>query len=45
MITMYVTYSGDAQTPFNRDHWINVHLPLVPRMLGPPRSKSAFEKV
>ena len=26
---MYVTYAGDAGTKFNRDHWINVHLPLV----------------
>lgn len=29
MITMLVTYAGDEQTPFNRDHWINVHFPLV----------------
>ena len=29
MITMYVTYAGDAGTKFNRDHWMNVHLPLV----------------
>lgn len=29
MITMLVTYAGDEQTPFDRDHWINVHLPLV----------------
>ena len=35
MITMYVTYSGDAQTPFNRDHWINVHLPMVRECWGP----------
>ena len=26
---MYVTYAGDAGTKFARDHWINVHLPLV----------------
>jgi uncharacterized protein (TIGR02118 family) len=26
---MYVTYAGDADTPFDREHWINVHLPLV----------------
>ena len=26
---MYVTYAGDADTEFDRDHWINVHLPLV----------------
>ncbi len=35
MITMYVTYAGNAQTPFNRDHWINVHLPLVRECWGP----------
>ena len=29
MITMYVTYAGNAGTQFDRDHWINVHLPLV----------------
>ena len=29
MVTMYVTYGGDADTRFDRDHWINVHLPLV----------------
>ena len=29
MVTMYVTYAGDAHTRFDRDHWINVHLPLV----------------
>ncbi len=26
---MYVTYAGEADTKFDRDHWINVHLPLV----------------
>ena len=35
MITMYVTYSGNADTPFDRDHWINVHLPLVRECWGP----------
>ena len=35
MITMYVTYAGDAQTPFDRDHWINVHMPLVREAWGP----------
>ena len=35
MITMYVTYAGDADTPFDRDHWINVHLPLVRECWGP----------
>lgn len=29
MVTMYVTYAGTAETPFDRQHWINVHLPLV----------------
>lgn len=29
MITMLVTYAGDDTTPFNRSHWIDVHLPLV----------------
>ena len=35
MITMYVTYAGDADTPFDRDHWINVHMPLVREAWGP----------
>ncbi len=35
MITMYVTYAGDVDTPFDRDHWINVHLPLVRECWGP----------
>lgn len=35
MITMFVTYAGDAKTPFNREHWINVHLPLVRECWGP----------
>ncbi len=35
MITMYVTYAGDADTPFDREHWINVHLPLVRESWGP----------
>lgn len=29
MVTMYVTYAGTTETPFDRAHWINVHLPLV----------------
>ncbi len=29
MVTMYVTYSGDADTSFDRDYWIDSHLPLV----------------
>jgi uncharacterized protein (TIGR02118 family) len=32
---MYVTYAGDADTPFDREHWINVHLPLVRECWGP----------
>lgn len=35
MITMLVTYAGDAQTPFDRDYWINVHFPLVRESWGP----------
>ena len=29
MVTMYVTYAGNAATRFDRDHWLDVHLPLV----------------
>jgi len=35
MTTMFVTYNGNADTPFNREHWINVHLPLVRECWGP----------
>jgi hypothetical protein len=35
MITMYVTYAGSADTPFDREHWINVHFPLVLECWGP----------
>ncbi len=35
MITMYVTYAGNADTPFGREYWINVHLPLVRECWGP----------
>ena len=35
MITLYVTYAGTAETPFDREHWINVHLPLVRECWGP----------
>ena len=35
MIAMYVTYAGDAQTPFDREHWINVHIPLVRECWAP----------
>lgn len=35
MITMLVTYAGDEQTPFDRDHWINVHFPLVRESWAP----------
>lgn len=34
MITMLVTYAGDEETPFDRDHWINVHFPLVRESWG-----------
>lgn len=35
MITMLVTYAGDDKTRFDRDHWINVHFPLVRACWGP----------
>lgn len=35
MTTMIVTYAGDAGTPFDRRHWIDVHLPLVRAGWGP----------
>ena len=35
MIAMYVTYAGDADTPFNREHWLKVHFPLVRQCWGP----------
>jgi uncharacterized protein (TIGR02118 family) len=35
MITMPVTYAGDEQTQFDRDHWINVHFPLVRESWAP----------
>lgn len=35
MITMLVTYAGDENTPFNRDHWINVHFPIVRECWSP----------
>lgn len=35
MITMIVTYAGNEDTPFNRDHWITVHFPLVRECWGP----------
>ncbi|MBD1551619.1 EthD family reductase [Pseudomonas typographi] len=28
-VTIYVTYEGDATTPFDRDYYVNHHLPLV----------------
>ncbi len=29
MFTMFVTYAGHKTTRFDRNYWINVHLPLV----------------
>lgn len=34
MITMLVTYAGDAETPFDRNRWIDVHFPLVRECWG-----------
>ncbi len=35
MTTMYVTYLGDAATRFDRDYYIQHHLPLVMECWGP----------
>lgn len=35
MITLFVTHAGDADTPFDREHWIDVHMPLVRACWGP----------
>ncbi len=35
MITMYVTYDGDAATPFDREYYVQHHLPLVMECWGP----------
>ena len=35
MVTLYVTYAGPAGTPFDRAHWVDVHLPLVRACWGP----------
>ena len=35
MITLYVTYAGDAATPFDRDGWLGRHFALVRECWGP----------
>ena len=35
MTTMYVTYAGDAATPFDRDYYVQHHLPLVMECWAP----------
>ena len=35
MATMYVTYSGDADTRFDRDYYVRHHVPLVMACWGP----------
>ena len=35
MTTMYVTYSGDAATRFDRDYYLQHHMPLVMECWGP----------
>ena len=35
MVTLYVTYAGDASVHFDREYWINTHLPLVRETWGP----------
>ena len=34
MVILYVTYAGDSKTWFDRDYWINDHLPLVRECWG-----------
>ena len=34
MVMLYVTYAGDAQTRFDRNYWLNRHLPLVRECWG-----------
>ncbi len=34
-VTMYVTYAGAADAPFDRDYWLHSHLPLVRECWGP----------
>ena len=29
MTTVFVTYPGDGSTPFDRDYYVRVHVPLV----------------
>ena len=35
MVTIYVTYSGEADARFDRGYWIDSHLPLVRECWGP----------
>jgi uncharacterized protein (TIGR02118 family) len=41
MITIFVTYTGDAATRFDRDYYVGVHLPLVLQAWGPYGLESA----
>ena len=34
MTTVFVTYPGDASTPFDRDYYTRVHVPLVMEAWG-----------
>ncbi len=38
---MYVTYSGEAGKRFDRDHWMDIHLPLVREAWRPHGLRSA----
>ena len=35
MITVFVTYPGTASTRFDREYYVEKHLPLVGRVWGP----------
>jgi uncharacterized protein (TIGR02118 family) len=41
MTTMFVTYTGDSTTRFNREYYVNTHLPLVMDAWGPHGLRSA----
>ena len=40
MTTVFVTYPGDASTPFDRDYYTRVHVPPVMQAWGPHGLKS-----
>lgn len=41
MTTMFVTYTGDSTTQFDREYYVDIHLPLVMDAWGPHGLRSA----